>query len=310
MWAVRYDQDSFMANDAAAHPIRDFIKSHRVLRVPLMPVVRLARKVFRPEHERRFSAFRELWTVVEGGSLVVGLPTFRGSFEIGSHSEILQRILVTGNYEPEVARIVCDNIDPNRDAIDVGANVGLFTVLLSNLLSPANRVLAIEPTPGALKYLRRNIETNGQGTRVVVFDGVASNAPGEARLMEEYSTLGAMAHPAVSGRSHQQLAVASDTIDSLVSRFGLRPGFLKIDTEGSEHDVLLGCEQTMLTHRPIVLCEAWADSVMSAAGRVPGAVAALLNQRGYVASECADGELLAIPTEIARTRAVAAARPR
>lgn len=161
--------------------------------------------------------------------------------------------------------------------------------------------------------MRRNIEMNNQSPKVVVFDGVASNAAGEARLnviagMEEYSTLGAMAHPAVSGRSHQQLAVASDTIDSLVNRFGLRPGFLKIDTEGSEHDVLLGCEQTMLTHRPIVLCEAWSDSVMSAAGRVPGAVAALLNQRGYVASECADGELLAIPTEIARTRAAASAR--
>lgn len=291
--------------------IRDFVKSHAVLRVPLLPIVRLARKVFRPEHERRFAAFRQLWTVVEGGSLVVRLPTFGGSFEIGSHSEILQRILVTGDYEPEVAQIVRDHIDPNRDAIDVGANVGLFTVLLSNLLSPANSVLAIEPTPGALKYLRRNIEMNNQRSRVVVFDGVASNATGEARLnviagMEEYSTLGAMAHPAVSGRSHQQLAVASDTIDNLVSRFGLRPGFLKIDTEGSEYDVLLGCDQTMRLHRPIVLCEAWSDSVMSAAGRVPGAVTVLLEQRGYVASECADGELLAIPAEIARTPVVSA----
>jgi FkbM family methyltransferase len=303
-----------MPKDPGDSAIRDFIKSHAVLRVPLSPIVRLARKVFRPEHERRFAAFRDLWTVVEGGSLVVRLPTFRGSFEIGSHSEILQRILVTGDYEPEVAQIVRDHIDPNRDAIDVGANVGLFTVLLSNLLSPANKVLAIEPTPGALKYLRRNIEMNSQGSRVVVFDGVASNAAGEARLnvitgMEEYSTLGAMAHPAVSGRSHQQLAVASDTIDNLIKRLGLRPGFLKIDTEGSEHDVLLGCEQTMLTHRPIVLCEAWSDSVMSAAGRAPGAVAALLEQRGYVASACADGELLAIPTEIARTRAVASTHP-
>ena len=43
--------------------IRDFVKSHAVLRVPLSPIVRLARKVFRPEHERRFAAFRDLWTV-------------------------------------------------------------------------------------------------------------------------------------------------------------------------------------------------------------------------------------------------------
>jgi FkbM family methyltransferase len=296
-----------MPKDAVQSSIRDFIKAHRVLRVPLTPAVRLARRVFRPQHERMFSAFRELWRVVEGGSLVVRLPTFHGSFEIGSHSEILQRILVTGNYEPEVAKIVCDNIDPNRDAIDVGANVGLFTVLLSNLVSSANKVLAIEPTPGALKYLRRNIDMNNQGSRVLVFDGVASNAPGEAKLnvvagMEEYSTLGTMAHPAVSGLSHEQLVVPSDTIDNLATRFGLRPGFLKIDTEGSEHEVLLGCEQTMLTHRPIVLCESWSDTVMSAAGRVPGAVTDLLNRRGYVTSECAEGELLAIPAELDRSR--------
>jgi len=297
-----------MANRAAARAIKEFIKSHRMLRVPLTPAVRVARKIFRPKHERMFAAFRELWRVVEGGSLIVRLPTFEGSFEVGCHSEILQRILVTGDYEPEVVAVVRDNIDPSRDAIDVGANVGLFTILLSNLVSPSSKVLSIEPTPGALKYLRRNVEMNQMASKVTIFNGVAAANTGEATLnvvagMEEYSTLGALAHPAVSQRAHQQLAVACDTIDNLVARFGLRPGFIKIDTEGSEHDVLLGCEQTMSIHRPVILCESWSETVMSAAGRVSGAVEALLNRRGYVTSECVEGELLALPAEPERLKA-------
>jgi FkbM family methyltransferase len=255
-----------------------------------------------PKHERLSSALSELFQIVEGGSLIVNVPGFHGSFEIGAHSHILWRILVERDYEPDVVKIVRDNIDPNRDAIDIGANIGLFASLLSHLVSPSNRVLAIEPTPGALKYLRRNIARNNVEAKVLLFEGVAASRSGEARInvisgMEEYSSLGGLAHPATKGRDYQQLSVPADTIDSLTEKFALKPGFIKIDTEGAEYEVLSGCEQTMLVHRPIILCESWSDALISAAGGIPGSVKALFKSRGYVTSECAEEELLAVPEE-------------
>ena len=282
--------------------LKRFIKSHGSLRIPLTPAVRVMRMINPPKYERLSNALAELFRVVEGGSLIVKMPSFQGSFEIGSHSDILRRILVWGEYEPEVVKIVRDNVDPDRDAIDIGANIGLFTILLSNLLSPSNRVLGIEPTPGALKYLRRNVERNNVEARVILFEGVAASHPGEVKLkvicgMEEYSSLGNMVHPAIKGKGYEELSVPSDTIDSLAEKFGLRPGFIKIDTEGAEYEVLSGCEQTMRVHRPIILCESWSDAPTRAAAGIPGSVEDLFESRGYVTSKCAEDELLAVPKE-------------
>jgi FkbM family methyltransferase len=293
--------------------LKRFIKSHRSLYVSLTPAVRVMRKISPPKHERLSKAFAELFQPVEGGSLIVKMATFHGSFEIGCHSDILRRILICGDYEPEVVEIVKNYVDPNRDAIDVGANIGLFTILLSNLISSSNRVLAIEPTPGALKYLRRNIEINNLAAKILLFEGVAAEHLGKAQInvingMEEYSSLGNMVHPSIKRRDYQQLSVPSDTIDSLTERFALSPGFIKIDTEGAEYEVLSGCEQTMLNHRPVILCESWSDALITAAGGTPGAVADLLRSSGYLTSECMEGELLAVPEEYrivsAETRAI------
>jgi FkbM family methyltransferase len=282
--------------------LKSFIKAHQSLRIPLTPAVRVMRMINPPKYERLSSALSELFQIVEGGSLIVNMPGFHGSFEIGAHSHILWRILVGHDYEPDVVKIVSDNIDPNRDAIDIGANIGLFTSLLSHLVSPCNRVLAIEPTPGALNYLKRNIKRNNIEAGVVLFEGVAARQRGEATInvihgMEEYSSLANMVHPATKGKDYQQLSVPAETIDGLTEKFVLKPGFIKIDTEGAEYEVLSGCEQTMLVHRPVILCESWSDALIGAAGAVPGAVQDLFESRGYVTSKCADEELLAVPEE-------------
>lgn len=100
-------------------------------------------------------------------------------------------------------------------------------------------------------------------------------------------------HPAIKGRGYQQLSVPGDTIDSLTDKFELQPGFIKIDAEGAEYEVLCGCEQTMLTYRPIILCESWSDKLITDAGGIPGSVIALFESGGYLTSKCAEDELLA-----------------
>lgn len=283
--------------------LKQFVKSHRALNASLGPAVRLARSARPSKRARLAKAAAELFEAVEGGSLVVKVPDFQGAFEIDSRSHILRRILVERKYEPEVVDLIKRRLDPNRDAIDVGANVGLFTVLLAKLLS-SGRVLAIEPTPGALHNLRRNLERNNCKRNVVVFEGAASNSADEVVLKvisgkEEYSTSGDLAHPSIRNEPYGLVSAAGDTLDCLVEKLSLRPGFIKVDTEGSEYEVLLGCERTLSTYRPVVLCECWDDHVLTQSGGVPGAVGDLLRARGYTVSRPIQGELLAIPEETA-----------
>jgi FkbM family methyltransferase len=285
--------------------IKQFVKSHRTLNASLGPAIRLARSARPSKRARLAKAAAEMFEAVEGGSLIVRVPDFHGSFESDARSHMLRRILIDGKYEPEVVDLIKKRLDRNRDAIDVGANVGLFTVLLAKLLS-SGRVLAIEPTPGALHYLRRNLERNNCRRNVVVFEGAASNSADVVVLKvisgkEEYSSSGDLAHPSIRNEPYGLVRAAGDTVDGIVEKLSMRPGFIKVDTEGSEYEVLLGCERTMSTYRPVVLCECWDDHVLTQSGGVPGAVSNLLRARGYTVSRPIQGELLAIPEEAAQS---------
>jgi FkbM family methyltransferase len=281
--------------------VKRYILAHPTLRNLAMPVARVHRSIFQPER-RVYADVDYLFSTVEEGTLSVRMPAFCGKFAIDCHSDILKRILVDREYETELNAIIRREIDPNRDAVDVGANVGLFTTLIASLLSPNSRLLAIEPTPGALKHLKRNLETNGQAGKVIVFEGAAADRAGEFTInvmagMEEYSSLQTLVHPNTRGKVAQQVRVAGETLDALVRRHELNPGLIKIDTEGAELQVLRGAERTLLEHRPVVLCESWADDTLAAGGGVPGAVEEFFKACNYVAIQCGRDEIMAVPQE-------------
>ena len=251
-----------------------------------------------------FHAYDQLFQNIESGNLIVRIPDFGGAFEIGATSHILRRVLVENNYEPELLDLIRKKIDPARDAIDVGANIGLLTVFMARLVSGTSRVLAIEPTPAAIRRLRGNITRNGCDDRVVVFEGVASHSAGSFLLnyvpgKEEYSSLGKIVHPSVAAETCCQLQVPADTIDSLTEKFGLNPGLIKIDTEGSEEHVLAGAANTMRKHRPVIVCESWPQELLAASGGIPGAVGAILRKHEYklMTLDCPADSIVAIPNE-------------
>jgi FkbM family methyltransferase len=278
---------------------RRFAKSHPLLRTFAQPVVRAIRSISPPAHVSLARSHAQLFKAIKAGSLIVSLPDFFGSFEFDCYSEILRRIMIHGQYEPELVKAVKCRIDPDLDAIDVGANVGLFTVLMSGLLAASSRTLAIEPTPGALRYLHSNLERNHRTTNVIVFEGVATRIAGEFVInvvpgMDEFSSITELIHPAIEGKPKKQLHVAGDTIDNLVERFALQPGFIKIDTEGAEFEVLSGARQTIAKYRPVIVCESWPDDLLIAAGGTPGGVTNLLQCFGYeVLTQ--EEEVIAVP---------------
>ena len=211
----------------------------------LSPTTRLLRRFCRSTSQQDSDVYDRLFSAVERGSLVVRVPDFGGAFELDIRSDILKCLLIHRTYEPKVVEVVRERVDPQNDVIDVGANVGLFTILMAGLISQERRLLAIEPTPGAVEYLRKNIRENGLAGKVIVFEGLATNRCQPCTLnvipgMEEYSSIGGLIHPATKGQRSHRITVPGETIDRLVDRFALRPGFIKIDTEGAEYQVLSG----------------------------------------------------------------------
>ena len=233
----------------------------RALLSPLLAVRRRLANPGRPYEHRTWERLRDLLAE----DPVIRVPEFEGEFQVDARSHLFMRALLDGEYEPALARLCRELAAPDRDAVDVGANVGFFSVLLARHLR-GGRVLAIEPSPAVGPRLRANLARNGVAGRVAVFEGAVSDRAGRVDLSgiegkEEYGTIGQPAHPGMWGDAADRGAVVrpvpveARTLDALVEEHGLSPGFVKLDVEGAEHLVVGGAEQTLRAHRPVVLSE-------------------------------------------------------
>jgi len=252
------------------------------------------------EYDRALSVLRQLRNVwekavmagdnIRAGDTLIGDPLlrvdeFEGVFAVDCHSDLLYRMIIDKCYEPQLVEFCKKYMDPHRDVIDVGANIGFYTVMFAkNIVSP-RKVLAIEPARNALRRLRRNIAVNGVKERIEVFEGVVSNKSGSVGLKtiggkEEYSSIGAMTHPSIEQEEWTLEEVVSTTIDDLVLKKSINPGFLKVDVEGVEHLVFQGAERVLADDRPIILSEL-SDFLLRSNGSSAKEVIELLQAHEY-----------------------------
>jgi FkbM family methyltransferase len=263
--------------------LRRLYYSNRLCRAALQPAVSLRRQYLRWKLDSANQVCVRLGAIARQ-DLVVDVPEFDGQFKIGASSHLLHRLLAQGFYEPELAAWAKAHVDRHRDVIDVGANVGFFTVLLGRQLV-GRRVLAIEPAASALSRLQWNVAANDLADRVVIFDGLAARESGLAELkvfegMEEYSCAGVAAHQVIRDRVPKLEQIRKSTVDALVAEHGLNPGFMKIDVEGFEMEVLSGAALTLEMHRPLILSEL-SDSLLRKNGSSAEEVVEFLRKHRY-----------------------------
>ena len=121
--------------------------------------------------------------------------------------------------------------------VDVGANVGSYTVLAAAVCGA--RAIAVEPDPGSLTALKRNLRANAIEARVECVEAAAGASVGVVRFTSGRDTMNHVA-AAVDGPARE---VALTTLDALVA--GRRPALIKIDVEGYEAEVLAGASATL-----------------------------------------------------------------
>ncbi len=234
---------------------RAFLMGHPGIAKMLKPAA-MARRFLMRRHRTQFDSF---FSDVISGELTVKIPAFRGTFTIDWRSDLLWDVLIYGDYEPELTKALTRHFDPGRDAVDVGANVGLYSVLFAALSSSESRVLAVEPAPAAVRHLRSNLAQNG-ADRVFVFEGVVAESPGRRTIhviegKEEYSSMERVLHSGFGDVEQQAIDVPAETLDGLVARHKLDPGFVKMDIEGAEYGALMGAQHLLKVHRPVFLIE-------------------------------------------------------
>jgi FkbM family methyltransferase len=152
-----------------------------------------------------------------------------------------------GLFEPQ-ERLAFENTVPKGGTIfDVGANVGFYAVLGSVLAGDEGRVVAFEPLPRNLSYLKRHLELN-QITNVTVIEAAVAERCGTANF--EHSPNPSMSHISSQGR----IEVKVVSLDEIISRGEVPlPDYIKIDVEGAEFSVLSGAMSTLREYHPPLL---------------------------------------------------------
>ena len=123
--------------------------------------------------------------------------------------------------------------------VDVGANVGSYTVLASKVCGA--RTIAVEPDPGTMQALRRNIEINGIEHLVETHEAALGAEDGIARVTVGRDTTNRVLTGARATEATREVRMT--TLDTLVG--DAQPALLKLDVEGFETEVLEGAAGTL-----------------------------------------------------------------
>lgn len=151
--------------------------------------------------------------------------------------------------------------------IDVGANVGSYTIWAAELGAD---VIALEPASDTFLLLEENVALNGYPVRAI--RAAAGSVGGTARF-----TSGRDCVNRIDPQGSAETEVV--TIDSIIGDRVVAG--MKVDVEGFELDVLLGCERALSQHRLRMIQLEWNATSQQAAGTDRGPVADLLASHGY-----------------------------
>lgn len=169
-------------------------------------------------------------------------------------------------YEPEISLVLMQVLQDGDSFVDVGANVGFFTVMGARLVGDRGRVYAFEPEHSNFRRLQQNCELNGL-TNVELFLTAVGDKDTPIDLYINSDNDGGHALWDPSAHSFNELSrkttvlqkttlMKLDTVFSTIPGSASRIKIIKIDTEGYEHHVLMGAVETIRQHRiPFVLAE-------------------------------------------------------
>ncbi len=154
-------------------------------------------------------------------------------------------LCLNGYWETWISQAFARIVESGWHCVDIGANQGYFSVLLSDLAGASGRLLAVEPNPTLIKFLAKNLEVNGFLQIASVVNKALADTNGERLklIVPQGRALDATIF-GEAGADDIVFEVETVTLDELTKDWD-RVDFIKIDAEGAEERIWRGMSETI-----------------------------------------------------------------
>jgi FkbM family methyltransferase len=177
---------------------------------------------------------------------------------------------VLPHREGEVDEAIRGVLQPGDVFVDVGANVGYYSIVASSLVGHEGAVVAVEPMPSTCRVLKMNCDLN-HSTNVRLVPNAVSESEGMAPLY----FCGYHGMASLEASKGTIIEVPTTTLDAICASY-THIKLVKIDAEGAEYRILSGASATMKkTDHIVVECGSDRDRILD-----------LLGRSGFACSHC------------------------
>lgn len=247
------------------------------MRIPVLSFSLEQRKFWKEVHRKR----HEWKEVAEKKDPVIISLSAQTKIKLYTSSELSAHIYC-GAFEWEEREWLFSHLKASDVFYDIGANIGLFTLLASEKCSKGS-VVAFEPAKDTYALLDENVKLNNTPKNIQLINAAASDANGTQDIYVLTDGRDAWNSMAVKPEEGHYRVDKIDTVnvDELVAGKKIpAPTVIKIDVEGWELHVLRGLQKTIAAHKPVMLIEFTAEN-LKAAGESCATLAAYVHSMNY-----------------------------
>ncbi|MFH0909592.1 MAG: FkbM family methyltransferase [bacterium] len=196
--------------------------------------------------------------------------------------------IIRGAYEKNEYRFICELVKPGQRVLDIGANIGFYSLVCAHVVGPTGHVHAYEPLPQNLNLFEQSIRENQFEGRITLTRSAVGKDKDTANLVwlpvrrdnpnSGGAFLQAPGQPIPPGHKVESVPVVSIDSQSLPAPID----FIKIDIEGAEFLAFEGARDTLLRDHPTILSEINPVQLRKVSGVSPSELLEYMNSLGFL----------------------------
>jgi FkbM family methyltransferase len=168
-------------------------------------------------------------------------------------------LLTKAIYEPLETELLKNLLTKDMTVVNIGANIGYYTLIAANIIGPNGRVFAFEPEPENYKLLLKNIKENGY-KNIIPIQAAVSDKQGTLKLFLDKFNLG---NPSLAEQNIEEsngyIDVETNKLDNFIEKYSrdMKVDLIQMDTQGCEGLILDGASKIMLKNKLRIIMEFW-----------------------------------------------------